>query len=129
MNQLTAGFAVRLLFMYKFAVLLFVFCVATNAFAQKLLLVGARQMILVTTPDWNAVQGTLQRFERKDSNGKWQKVGGKFSIVLGKSGLAWGAGLHVPSVFQPNQPVKREADRTSKIHDDPGEVVSRGDEE
>ena len=47
------------------------------------------QAVLVTTKDWNAVQGTAQIFERKDTKSKWTAVGKKFSIVVGKNGLAW----------------------------------------
>lgn len=73
----------------------------------------AKQMILVTTPDWNAVQGKLQRFERASTKGKWRKVGDDVKIVVGRTGLAWGEGLHDASVMQKDQPVKREGDGKS----------------
>jgi D-alanyl-D-alanine dipeptidase len=108
-----AGFAVRHLFMRKLAVLLFLLFAATNVFAQNSSRGEARQLILVTTPDWNSVQGKLQRFERKKAKGKWQKMGEVMPVVVGKSGLAWGEGLHEASVYQPNQPIKREGDGKS----------------
>lgn len=74
---------------------------------------NVQQMILVTTPDWNSVQGKLQRFERKLAKNPWRKVGGEVPIVIGKSGLAWGEGLHEAAVYQPNQPIKREGDSKS----------------
>ena len=61
------------------------------------------QLLVVITHDWDAVQGTLQRFE--SDGAAWQKVGEPISIVVGRAGLAWGVGLH------PEIPVKREGDR------------------
>lgn len=56
-------------------------------------LADARQMVVVTTADWNSVSGTLQRFERHGVRDKWVAVGQPFRIVVGKTGLAWGSGL------------------------------------
>jgi L,D-peptidoglycan transpeptidase YkuD (ErfK/YbiS/YcfS/YnhG family) len=65
----------------------------------------ARQLILVTTPDWNATSGTLRTYER-DREGAWQEHGEGVPITVGRSGSAWGLGLH------PAQPgvQKREGD-------------------
>ncbi|HQV72406.1 MAG: hypothetical protein IPH43_07450 [Xanthomonadales bacterium] len=65
---------------------------------------GAQQMILVITPDWDSTQASLRRFEQHD--GKWQAVSLPHAVVIGKSGAAWGLGLHAP---QPG-PQKREGD-------------------
>jgi L,D-peptidoglycan transpeptidase YkuD (ErfK/YbiS/YcfS/YnhG family) len=73
----------------------------------------AKQMILVITPDWNSIQGKLQRYERKKAKGKWQKVGDEMPIVVGRTGLAWGEGLHDISIIQAEQPIKREGDGKS----------------
>jgi len=66
---------------------------------------GAGQLVLVTTPGWDADHGTLQRFERVD--GTWRPVGDSVAVMVGRNGTAWGLGLHVP---QPDGPVKREGD-------------------
>jgi D-alanyl-D-alanine dipeptidase len=74
------------------------------------------QMIVVTTPDWNAVDGRLQRYERSHAGGVWTPVGHAVAIVVGKNGLAWGSGLmSVPdSLPGPGAaPVKREGDGRS----------------
>jgi L,D-peptidoglycan transpeptidase YkuD (ErfK/YbiS/YcfS/YnhG family) len=63
-----------------------------------------RQMLLVVTPDWDATTGQLQRFAFE--HGKWKPVGAGFPISVGRSGLAWGEGLHDP---QPGL-AKREGD-------------------
>jgi L,D-peptidoglycan transpeptidase YkuD (ErfK/YbiS/YcfS/YnhG family) len=52
------------------------------------------QAIVVTTKDWNAVQGKAQLFERKSTKAKWKSLGESFSVVVGKNGMAWGAGLN-----------------------------------
>ena len=53
---------------------------------------SSRQLVLVTTPDWAATMGTLRRFERRD--GEWAAVGEPVEVVVGRSGLGWGRGLH-----------------------------------
>jgi D-alanyl-D-alanine dipeptidase len=47
------------------------------------------QVIIVTTPDWNATQGKARLFERKDRRSKWTSVGDEFPVVVGRNGLAW----------------------------------------
>lgn len=64
------------------------------------------QLVVVTTPDWNAIQGTAQRYERHGQD--FQKVGDAFPIVVGKTGLAWGRGI-LP-IDSNEQPVKHEGD-------------------
>jgi len=53
---------------------------------------GARQLVLVTTPDWNASQGMLRTYAR-DAHG-WHAIGAATPIVVGRAGAAWGLGLH-----------------------------------
>ena len=52
------------------------------------------QAVVVTTKDWNVVQGRAQLFERKTAKSKWSAVGASFPIVVGVNGMTWGAGLH-----------------------------------
>lgn len=65
----------------------------------------ARQLVLVTSADWNAVAGELRRFER-DGDG-WRAIGAATPVTLGRNGTAWGLGLH-PA--QAGGPQKREGD-------------------
>jgi D-alanyl-D-alanine dipeptidase len=53
----------------------------------------ARQLLVVTTRGWDDVPGVLRRFERKGSKGAWVRVGREVPVVVGRSGLGWGAGL------------------------------------
>ena len=53
---------------------------------------NARQLVLVTTPDWNSTHGELRTFSRKD--GGWKVDGDTIPVVIGRAGAAWGLGLH-----------------------------------
>ena len=71
-----------------------------------------RQLIVVTTEDWNAISATIQLFERtQGEQTSWQKVGKPFSGVIGSRGFAWGIGLHGTGAA--GAPRKREGDETS----------------
>lgn len=77
---------------------------------------ASTQMIVVTTPDWDSVPGHLQRFERKHPGEHWKRVGDPVTIVVGKNGLGWGAGLvptDSPGIRSPQDPVKKEGDGKS----------------
>lgn len=91
-------------------------CVSGRAQAGTLksdALVRSTQMILVTTSDWNAVEGLMRRYERATEHEDWRPVGDPISIVVGRNGLAWGIGV-VPTddaqVRSASDPVKREGD-------------------
>ncbi len=70
---------------------------------------GARQLLVVTTEGWDTVPGTLLRFERAAPGGAWRQVGGPVAVVVGRSGLGWGRGLHAATPAA-GDPVKREGD-------------------
>lgn len=78
---------------------------ATGARKSDLAWSDARQLVLVVTPDWDATTGSLQRFERDGA--QWREVGTGQPITVGRSGSAWGVGLH-PA--QADGPQKREGD-------------------
>ena len=65
----------------------------------------AGQLVLVTTADWDATGGELRRFERAGDG--WRQVGDAAPITLGRTGTAWGIGLHAA---RSDGPVKREGD-------------------
>ena len=52
------------------------------------------QAVVVTTDGWSATKGEAQMFERKTAKSSWKKSGKSFAVVIGKNGLAWGAGLN-----------------------------------
>lgn len=68
----------------------------------------SRQLLLVIASRWDGCAAQLQRFERVTLDGDWRPVGAVIAVSLGKSGLAWGRGLH-PQVGG-MVPEKREGD-------------------
>jgi L,D-peptidoglycan transpeptidase YkuD (ErfK/YbiS/YcfS/YnhG family) len=66
-----------------------------------------RQLLLCLAADGEATAARLQRFERRPA-GDWQAVGAAMPAMLGRSGLAWGRGLHAPGAG--GLPAKREGD-------------------
>jgi D-alanyl-D-alanine dipeptidase len=68
----------------------------------------ARHLLVVTTPDWNSVDGTLTRYSR--FNDKWKQVGDPIPVVVGKNGLAWDPQLANGDGDQFPGPVKHEGD-------------------
>jgi L,D-peptidoglycan transpeptidase YkuD (ErfK/YbiS/YcfS/YnhG family) len=82
----------------------------SDAFARS------TQMIVVTTLDWNAIEGRLRRYERATVHEEWRPVGDPISIVVGKNGLGWGIGVIATSDSNfrlASEPVKREGDGKS----------------
>ena len=53
-------------------------------------------MLIVVAHAWDSRAARLQRFARPGRDGEWQPVGQAVAVSLGKSGLAWGRGLHPP---------------------------------
>lgn len=48
----------------------------------------SRQVVVVTTKNWTATQGTARRYERASITSKWKAVGETFPVVVGRSGLS-----------------------------------------
>lgn len=82
-------------------------CVSGTPKPASSALGDARQMVLVTTADWDADHGQLRRYERADGQRDWQLVGEPSPVMVGRAGSAWGIGLH-PQVAE--GPQKREGD-------------------
>lgn len=62
----------------------------TDPFCFSLVL----QLLVVVSPDWNAIEGTLYRYQRAHSALQWELAGAPIPVTLGKHGMAWGRGLH-----------------------------------
>ena len=69
---------------------------------------AACQLILVIAPDWASTTAQLQRYTRASPDADWWPVGGPIKVSLGRSGLAWGVGLH--GAVSAGRPAKREGD-------------------
>ncbi len=66
----------------------------------------ARQLVVVVTPAWDSLRGTLRRFARRSARGRWEQVGRATPVVVGVNGIAWGA----DSLGRARDPHKREGD-------------------
>jgi L,D-peptidoglycan transpeptidase YkuD (ErfK/YbiS/YcfS/YnhG family) len=71
----------------------------------------SRQMVVVTTAGWDATSGELRRFER-DAGSAWREAGTAVPVVIGRTGAAWGTGLHEVPAGE-GGPVKHEGDGRS----------------
>ena len=103
--------------------LLVILCLATVAAPQKAATPqkenkgiwrtwqNQRKLIVVTTPDWNATQGTLSRYERRGI--AWIKVGEPIPVVVGRAGMAWDPALIRQSPGRYLGPIKHEGDSRS----------------
>jgi hypothetical protein len=68
-------------------------------------------LLVVVAPHWESSAGCLQRFARDHVCACWRPVGPALPVSLGRSGLAWGRGLH--PLPDGAGPVKREGDGRS----------------
>jgi D-alanyl-D-alanine dipeptidase len=66
----------------------------------------SRQLLVVTTEEWSASDGVLQRYEKDEKS--WRKAGRAVKVKLGRNGLGWGRGLH--TLPQNAKIVKKEGD-------------------
>lgn len=83
----------------------FGFFVQSILFAQ---IETAQKLIVTVADEWNSSSGTLSLFD-KTSNG-WEKYRTAWNVSFGKSGLAWGIGLHTNP---DGEDLKVEGDRRS----------------
>ncbi|MFU2327626.1 L,D-transpeptidase family protein [Pseudomonas sp. NFX98] len=67
---------------------------------------GSDQLIVVTSKNWDDIQGIAQRYERHGD--RFEKFEAAFPVVLGKNGMGWGKGLQIDD--QPQGPIKQEGD-------------------
>jgi L,D-peptidoglycan transpeptidase YkuD (ErfK/YbiS/YcfS/YnhG family) len=71
---------------------------------------AAEQMVVVTTAGWDVDRGTVRRFERTHAagtDGHWSEAGEAAPVMVGRTGSAWGIGLHPEQLAGP---CKREGD-------------------
>src|SRR5712671_5663717 len=50
-----------------------------------------QQLVVVTTPAWDSISGTMRRFTRVRPTLAWRADGAPVRVVVGRTGLAWGA--------------------------------------
>jgi zinc D-Ala-D-Ala dipeptidase len=96
--------------MQQFLLLLFLFSSVINASHAHVLTAENKQLILVLTESWVTTNAHLFRYTLQD-DGRW-KISPLDPIpaVIGKTGLAWGIGLHKETDISVRTPVKEEGD-------------------
>ena len=67
------------------------------------------QLIVVTTDSWNKIEGKMSVYEYKGN--RWMPVLTEIPIVTGRSGMAWGKGLHKAELNKGK--LKKEGDGNS----------------
>lgn len=83
--------------------------------AKALIPQATKQLVTAITDSWTSTQAQLQLWTRTDG-GAWTAVGAAWPAVIGKSGTAWGAGIHgtgTPAGREGPGPVKKEGDGKS----------------
>lgn len=75
---------------------------------------ATQQVLLTLTPSWDDSAGKLQRFER-EAGGKWQTAGSPTPVMIGRTGLAWGVGLHAEPKGDDPQKVEGDGKATAGI--------------
>jgi L,D-peptidoglycan transpeptidase YkuD (ErfK/YbiS/YcfS/YnhG family) len=90
-------------------VLLFLIAVSSAFPSPRPPLSGSRQLVLVIAETDSAISARMETFSRAAARGAWRSEAA-WPVVLGKTGLAWGRGLHHDRDRLPAKPVKREGD-------------------
>jgi D-alanyl-D-alanine dipeptidase len=67
-------------------------------------------MVLSVSAGWDETRALLQAYERPTKDAPWAPIGAPIEASLGRTGLAWGRGLHPPGLPGPE---KREGDGKS----------------
>jgi L,D-peptidoglycan transpeptidase YkuD (ErfK/YbiS/YcfS/YnhG family) len=76
---------------------------------QSPLMPSVRQVVIVRTPEWNSITGTLHRYRRDSSGDQWRPDDAPIPVVVGRNGLAWGIGLNTQPADS-DAPGKAEGD-------------------
>jgi L,D-peptidoglycan transpeptidase YkuD (ErfK/YbiS/YcfS/YnhG family) len=66
------------------------------------------QAVVVTTADWDRIDGVLQAYERQNGDVPWERMFEQIPVVVGRNGMGWGTGVHPLPL--PEGPVKQEGD-------------------
>ncbi|MFZ5810555.1 MAG: L,D-transpeptidase family protein [Thermodesulfobacteriota bacterium] len=83
---------------------------ALSVLARADPLAGSRQLALVVTRDWDSITGRMAVFGRDAPDAPWRLVLAPFPVTVGRTGLAFGRGLHGDGPSLPGVPAKREGD-------------------
>jgi len=63
----------------------------------------SEQIVVVITPGWTSTKGMMQRFDRATPTSEWRPLGSAVPVVVGRTGIAWGAGFDGVSAEGPHK--------------------------
>jgi zinc D-Ala-D-Ala dipeptidase len=79
--------------------------------AERPVTIATRQLLVVVTPGWDSIGGSLVRLERATAGSTWHEVSSPIPIVVGRTGMAWGTGVaDWATLAAAGDPVKHEGD-------------------
>jgi D-alanyl-D-alanine dipeptidase len=79
--------------------------------ASSRLLAGATDLVTAIADDWTSTKVTLTRWHRNSIEYAWRQVGTPWEGVIGRTGLAWGDGIHGRGAPNGHEgPTKHEGD-------------------
>lgn len=87
--------------------------------AQPLIPYTTTTLVTAVVADWTSTKATMQLWQRAPGAtndaylGGWQSVGAPWPAVIGKSGAAWGIGIHGNGPPNREGPIKKEGDGKS----------------
>lgn len=90
-------------------IILFIFSILAHQPEDIRTKFNSTQLIVVKADSWNKIEGKMSAYEWK--NNKWALVLANIPIVTGRSGMAWGKGLH--SDYLNKGKLKKEGDGNS----------------
>lgn len=70
-------------------------------------LASARRLVLVTAPDMNTPNATIERFERAGDS--WKSVAAAQPALIGRNGMAWSPAFRAHG--KPGEPIKVDGDK------------------
>jgi D-alanyl-D-alanine dipeptidase len=84
-----------------------------SASASEPIPADSTQLLVGVIDDWSSMHATLRLFTRA-ARGAWQPAGPAWHAIIGKTGAAWGAGLHGAGAPPGHHgPIKHEGDGAS----------------
>ncbi|MEL6133896.1 MAG: hypothetical protein AAFR59_11085 [Bacteroidota bacterium] len=79
--------------------------------AEDRAILAHRQILLVTTDNWDTPKGTLSLHTWDEAQQSWKQEGEALPVLIGKKGLGWGLGMHDAREWE--GPRKKEGDLKS----------------
>ena len=70
-------------------------------------------LVTAVVDDWTSTKATLTLWDNENMYGVWTKKGASWPAVIGKTGAAWGIGLHGDGAPNREGPLKKEGDGKS----------------